>query len=130
MVTLSPAFLSGQTMGDVNPLSQNLSQLPPAFAGSVPAGKASSTVLELSLHDALDLSLKQNLGLIEGTQDIRSAQAARLRALSKLLPDINARIAESVQQNNLAAFGLPPFPGVPQIVGPFSLSALRSPNRC
>src|SRR5438034_361942 len=57
MVTLSPAFLSGQTMGDVNPLSQNLSQLPPAFAGSVPAGKASSTVLELSLHDALDLSL-------------------------------------------------------------------------
>jgi len=126
MVTLSPAFLSGQTMGDVNPLSQNLSQLPPAFAGSVPAGKASSTVLELSLHDALDLSLKQNLGLIEGTQDIRSAQAARLRALSKLLPDINARIAESVQQNNLAAFGLPPFPGVPQIVGPFSLSDARA----
>ena len=113
-------------MGDVNPLSQNLSQLPPAFAGSVPAGKASSTVLELSLHDALDLSLKQNLGLIEGTQDIRSAQAARLRALSKLLPDINARIAESVQQNNLAAFGLPPFPGVPQIVGPFSLSDARA----
>ena len=126
MVTLSPAFLSGQTMGDVNPLSQNLSQLPPAFAGSVPAGKASSTVLELSLHDALDLSLKQNLGLIEGTQDIRSAQAARLRTLSKLLPDINARIAESVQQNNLAAFGLPPFPGVPQIVGPFSLSDARA----
>ena len=61
MVTLSPAFLSGQTMDDVNPLSQNLSQLPPAFAGSVPAGKASGTVLELSLHDALDLSLKQNL---------------------------------------------------------------------
>ena len=126
MVTLSPAFFSGQTTGDINPLSQNLSQLPPAFAGSVPAGKASGTVLELSLHDALDLSLKQNLGLIEGTQDIRSAQAARLRALSKLLPDINARIAESVQQNNLAAFGLPPFPGVPQIVGPFSLSDARA----
>lgn len=123
---LLTSALVAQIPATVNPLSQNLSQLPPAFTGSVPAGKASSTAVELTLHDALDLGLRQNLGLLEGTQDIRGAQAARLKALSKLLPDINARIAESVQQNNLAALGLPPFPGVPQIVGPFSVSDARA----
>jgi outer membrane protein TolC len=125
MVLLGSTLLLGQST-DLGALSQSLSQLPPSFSGSVPSGQATSTAVELSLRDALELGLKQNLGLIEGTQDIRNAQAARLRALSKLLPDINASVTESVQQNNLAAFGLPPIPGVPTIVGPFSLSDARA----
>ena len=123
---LGAALASAQTPAEVNPLGQELNRLPPAFTGSVPAGKASGTTIELTLRDALDLSLKQNLGLIEDTQDIAGARAARVEALSKLLPNINGHITESVQQVNLAAFGLPRLPGVPQIVGPFSLSDARA----
>ena len=124
MVLLPPACVWGQTTTDS--LRSVTAQIPPVYTGSVPGGKATDTVVELPLRDAIDLGLKQNLGLVEGTQDIRTAQAARLRALSKLLPDVTARISESVQQNNLAAFGLPPIPGVPAIVGPFSLSDARA----
>ncbi len=124
MVVLPTACAWGQTTTDS--LRSVTGQIPPIYTGSVPSGKATDTVLALPLRDAIDLGLKQNLGLIEGTQDIRSARAARLRALSKLLPDVTARISESVQQNNLAAFGLPPIPGVPTIVGPFSLSDARA----
>lgn len=125
-IALGPACLVAQTAADISAINQSISQLPPSFTGSVPSGQATNTAIELPLRDALELGLKQNLGLIEGTQDIRSAQAARLQALSKLLPNINGSITESVQQVNLAAFGLPPLPGVPQIVGPFSLSDARA----
>ena len=107
-----PATASGITTGN--------------FTGSVAAGQASSTVLPLTLKDALDRGLRQNLGLVLAGVDVRSARAARLKALSKLLPNVSAKLTESVQQNNLAAFGLPAFPGTPQIVGPFSLSDARA----
>jgi outer membrane protein TolC len=123
---LGTTLLPAQTAIDINALSHSLSQLPPAFTGSVPRGKASGTTIALTLRDALDLGLEQNLGLIEGSEDIRGARAARLRALSKLLPDVNGRVTESVQQVNLAALGLPRIPGIPQIVGPFSFSDARA----
>jgi len=107
-----PATASGITTGN--------------FTGSVAAGQASSTVFPLTLKDALDRGLRQNLGLVLAGVDVRSARAARLKALSKLLPNVSAKLTESVQQNNLAAFGLPAFPGTPQIVGPFSLSDARA----
>jgi outer membrane protein TolC len=123
---VATTWLPAQTAIDLNAVSHALSQLPPAFTGSVPAGKASGTTIDLSLRAALDLGLKQNLGLVEGSEDIRGAQAARLRALSKLLPDINGRVEESVQQINLAALGLPRNSLFPQIVGPFSFSDARA----
>ncbi|MGH9665454.1 MAG: TolC family protein, partial [Bryobacteraceae bacterium] len=54
------------------------------------------------------------------------AEAARLRSLASLLPNINASVSETSQQVNLAAFGFSGLPGVPQIVGPFGITDART----
>src|SRR5579871_75786 len=64
------------------------------FAGSVPQGKATPDVLELSVQDALDRGLKYNLGLYLSDRAIEQARAARLKALSDLLPNFNAAVTE------------------------------------
>ncbi len=88
------------------------------FLGSAPTGKATGTVLPLSLQEALQRGLKYNLGLIESEQGSRASRAARLRSLSSLLPNVTARVGDTVQQLDLAAQGIR-FPGVPRVVGPF-----------
>src|SRR5207253_5282901 len=99
------------------------------FQGSVPTGEASKTALPLSLKEAIDRSLKYNLGVIEGDQDARAARAARLRSLNALLPNITARISSTIEQVNLKAFGFNfSFPGVsiPTLVGPFTVADARA----
>src|SRR5579859_4785208 len=71
MVLLPPACVRGQTTTDS--LRSVTAQIPPIYTGSVPSGKATNTVVELPLRDAIDLGLKQNLGLIEGTQKDRKS---------------------------------------------------------
>ncbi len=95
------------------------------FLGSVPAGKATGGVLPLSIKDALDRALKYNLGLIESSQASRTARAERFRALSTLLPNVNAKLDANVQQVNLKTFGIK-FPGIPTIVGPFGYGDARA----
>jgi hypothetical protein len=68
------------------------------FAGSITSGPATPGVLSLSLTDAIARGLKFNLGLILGEQETQVARAARLRALSALLPNLNAAISETSQQ--------------------------------
>jgi len=69
--------------------------------------------------------MKTNLGALVANQDVRSAEAARKLALSRLLPNVTGSVSEESQQINLAAFGLS-LPGFPKIVGPFGLSAARA----
>ena len=59
------------------------------FAGSVPA-KLVPGVMQLSLQDAIDRGLKQNLGLLLSNADIRSARGQRWEQLSALLPHVTA----------------------------------------
>lgn len=108
-------------------------QLPPAltgssaqnpFLGSTPQ-KAIPGVLTLSLQDAIQRGLRYNLGLMLSNQGQRQALGARLAARSRLLPDVTARASYMAEQVNLATFGLPPFPGVPPIVGPFEVFDAR-----
>lgn len=97
------------------------------LSGSVPSQDAVAGVLSLSLQEAIQRGLKQNLGLILGDQNTRLARAEQSRRRSELLPDLTGRIAETVQQVNLAAFGLKiPFPGVSNIVGPFNIFDARA----
>src|SRR5207237_4477964 len=67
-----------------------------------------------------------NLGGILSEQETRVASAARVRALSELLPKMNAGVTETVQQINLAAFGFSGFPGVGSVVGPFNVFDVRA----
>ncbi|HYK87845.1 MAG TPA: TolC family protein [Acidobacteriota bacterium] len=95
------------------------------FYGGVPAGKASAEVLQLSLADALQRALRSNLALLLSQQDVRLAQGARRRAFADLLPNFTAATSETEQQINLAALGFSGFPGIPQIIGPFSVFDTR-----
>jgi len=99
------------------------------FLGGTPAGQSTDKVMDLSLADALDRGLKYNLGLLLSEQGSERVRAARVRALSDLLPNLNGHVAESVQQVNLLATGVPAsfFPrGVSPIAGPFDVFDLRA----
>jgi outer membrane protein TolC len=98
-----------------------------SFASSVP-GKLVPGVLPLSLRDAIDRGLKQNLGLLLSNADIRSARGERWQQLSALLPHATATpyIAES--KTNLAQLGLTSLNGIviPPSLGPFSYFDARA----
>jgi len=92
------------------------------FAGSVPA-KPVPGVLPLSLRDAIDRGLKQNLGALLSNADIRSARGQRWEQLSALLPHLTATPYAAVSQINLKELGISlNIPGVnlPSAVGLFS----------
>ena len=90
------------------------------FAGSLPQGKATGGTIDLTIDQALDMGLKYNLGLYLSDRLTDQARAARLKALSELLPNVNGAITEQVEKINLKAFGFT-FPGFPTSVGPFGL---------
>jgi outer membrane protein TolC len=95
------------------------------LGGSVANGTVSAQPLPLSLANAIDRALRYNLAVLSGTQDQRLAAASHLRALYDLYPKVNAEIAVSQEQINLAAFGFTSFPGVQSIIGPFGLFDAR-----
>lgn len=91
------------------------------FASSVPA-KPVPGVLPLSLRDAIDRGLKQNLGALLSNADIRSARGQRWEQLSALLPHVTAAPAVVASEINLAQLGITSLGGakIPSSVGPFS----------
>jgi outer membrane protein TolC len=75
------------------------------FAGSVPA-KPVPGVMPISLRDAIDRGLKQNLGLLLSNADIRAARGQRWQQLSALLPHVTAAPYVDVSQINLRELGI------------------------
>src|SRR5215467_3071287 len=82
-------------------------------------------VIKLSVLDAIDRGLKHNLGLLLSQQQASSARAQHWRSLSELLPNIAITSSESIQQINLAAFGIPFTVNGSTIVGPFAIFDVR-----
>src|SRR5258707_8739362 len=99
--------------------------LPPSqesFSGSGTVDKLVPGVLPLSLLDAIDRGLKHNLGLLLSQQQTALARAQYRRQLSALLPNISGDVNESLNQINLAAFGIPLPAGLKSpVVGPFGI---------
>jgi outer membrane protein TolC/anti-anti-sigma regulatory factor len=94
-------------------------------SGSVPSGPATDQVVQLTLRDAIKMALRYNLGAIESGQNAQIARGQRLLALSNLLPQVSAGASETVEQVNLATFGLSGLKtGIPTVVGPFSYSSV------
>ena len=75
------------------------------FSGSVPA-KVVPGVLPLSLRDAIDRGLKQNLGALLSNADIRSARGQRWEQLSALLPHVTAAPYADLSEINLRELGI------------------------
>jgi outer membrane protein TolC len=110
-----PSQISGQSTG---PTAQS-------FQGSVTAGQATGQAIDLSLDDAIQRGLKNNLGVILSGTQTASARAQRLSQLQSLLPDVEFNAHEAVSQVDLAAEGLR-IPGFPTIIGPFGYTDLRA----
>ena len=98
-----------------------------SFASSVPA-KLVPGVMPLSLRDAIDRGLQQNLGILLSHADIRSAQGQRWEQLSALLPHVTATPYVAESKINLAELGFSSIPGfnIPPSVGPFSYFDARA----
>ena len=109
------------------------SQLAPAatpFLGGVPTGTATREVVTITVFDAIVRALQHNLGVLLAEDGVGRARGVRWKMLSELLPNVNGHISETRQKINLQAFGFgsvggPSFPGVPNIVGPFSVFDAR-----
>jgi len=101
-------------------------QIPREFTGSATQEKATAEDIPLTMADAIDRSLKYNLGVLLTNQDIRAARGQRLQELSSLLPQATGEVSERIQKINLAAFGFTPPPGSPSVVGPFSIFDART----
>src|SRR5215471_2170290 len=92
------------------------------FNGSGVVDKPVPGVVSLSLLDALDRGLRHNLGLLLSQQQTERARAQYRRQLSALLPNVSGNTSESVNQINLAAFGIPLPQGLTSpVIGPFAI---------
>src|ERR1041385_6709130 len=99
--------------------------LPPAleqFSGSGTVDKLVPGTIQLGLLDAIDRGLKHNLGLLLSQQQTELARAQYRRQLSALLPNVTGDVNESLNQINLAAFGIPLPAGLKSpVIGPFGI---------
>jgi outer membrane protein TolC len=82
-------------------------------------------MIEFSLSDAISRGLQANLGILVRDSGSATARAARLKALSALLPSVTGSLSESAQQTNLQALGVN-IPHAPKIVGPFGYTDARA----
>jgi len=111
MVPLIPAGLAAQS---TNP-----------FQGSVVAGEVSAQPVNLTLDDAIQRGLRNNLGVILSGTQTAAARGQRLSQLQTLLPSVDASLKESVMESDLPAQGLR-IKGFPTIIGPFGFTDLRA----
>ncbi len=98
------------------------------FAGSVPT-KPTPGTLSLSLQDAIERGLRQNLGLLLSRADIRASRGQRWEELSSLLPHVTADSYVAASKINIEEAGLSGLAKLFHIspsVGPFSYMDARA----
>jgi outer membrane protein TolC len=78
------------------------------YFGSVTAQPATEETLKLSLDDAVQRGLKNNLGLKEAESGEKSIHGQRDEALQQFLPNITVTAATGIYQHNLEAQGFGP----------------------
>ncbi|MGA9882664.1 MAG: TolC family protein [Candidatus Acidiferrales bacterium] len=75
--------------------------------------------MRISLQDAIQRGLRNNLGLLLAGQDLRAARGQRWQQLSRLLPNLNTSTYIDDSKVDVAEYGFSGFPGIPSVVGPF-----------
>src|SRR5208282_684307 len=106
-------------------LGQSSGPTAQSYQGSVASGEVSAQAIDLSLDEAIQRGLKNNLGVILNGTQVAGARGQRLSELQGLLPEVDFKAQESVNQVDLAAEGLR-IPGFPTIIGPFGYTDLRA----
>jgi outer membrane protein TolC len=128
-LSLTPAWTQNQPgLSSLPSAEQVIQRSQDPYSGSIPQGKATPEIIELTIEDALDRGLKYNLGLYLSERATDQSRAAHLQALSKLMPVINGSFGEEVEKLNLKALGLNGslIPGIPTSVGPFGITELQA----
>jgi outer membrane protein TolC len=92
---------------------------------SVPSGPATNQVLQLTLREAVNMAIRYNLGAIESGENMRIVRGERLRALSRLMPQLSVGVSEDVDQLSAATFGFKSAL-IPSVIGPFSYSTTQA----
>ncbi len=121
---LAAGGLDGQQISGIAP-SSAAGPTAQSFQGSVTAGQATGQALDLTLDDAIQRGLKNNLGVILSATQTASARGQRLSQLQTLLPSVDFTAKDTVMQTDLAAEGLR-IPGFPTIIGPFGFQDFRA----
>ena len=112
-VTGTPRTAVQARQSNVQTLSQN------PYLGGVPGGTVGAAPVALSLEDAVNRGLKQNLGGVLAKDAVTDARGQQWQALSELLPNVVTDTGFGVHQIALKAqIGLS-IPGVPRVIGPF-----------
>jgi outer membrane protein TolC len=118
---------SGGATQPASPLAQN------PYQGSVPTGKATNEVLQISFKDAIERGLKYNLGALLSSHDITAARGNLWQQLSNLLPNLTTDTTETVSKVNLTQSGFTKihapgfsFGSLNPIVGPFGYFDTRA----
>src|SRR5258708_311357 len=97
------------------------------FLNSVPEGKATTGVVQLSFKEAIDRALRNNLGLLLASDSSLAARGAKWQELSHLLPNVSTAATQSATQIDLAALGFRfNFPGISSVVGPIGTFDARA----
>src|SRR5579871_362673 len=73
-------------------IPQTSTQFP--VLGSVPTGSATGQAIPLSINDAVDRALKQNLGLLLSNDSVNSSKGQVWEQRSRLLPNISGGVTE------------------------------------
>ena len=115
----SPTMMQVPTPTSISPFGM--------FSGSGKVDKLVPGVVDITILDAIDRGLKHNLGLLLSQEQSAGARAQYRRNLSNLLPNVAGRVGDSIQQINLAAFGIPLPAGLTSpVVGPFNVFDTRA----
>jgi len=144
ILLLFPAILSSQNMNsNSNSPSPPPAQIPfpqvpgqvqtsaqnPVF-GSVPDAKPIPGVLQLTLSDAIERALRQNLASLLSQYNTIEARGEKWQQLSDLLPNVSGDVQEVREKVSLQALGFSSslFPGatLPKVIGPFSYFDARA----
>ena len=120
LLGLAPWYATAQA-----PNAQASAPTASSFQGSVTSGMASSQSINLSLDDAIQRGLRNNLSVILSGTQTSTVRGQRLSQLQTLLPSVDFKAQEAVMQTDLAAQGLR-IPGFPTIIGPFGYMDLRA----
>jgi outer membrane protein TolC len=127
---LPTAIQAQQTLSQPGPAINQTSStqqggIDQSFRGSLIDGKATDGVISLTLDDAIQRGLRTNLGLILQSSTTLGQNGQKLIALQDLLPKVTGSASYTVQQLDLAAYGLS-FPGISPIIGPFQVFDFRA----
>jgi outer membrane protein TolC len=130
---LALLIAAGAALGQTEPPPSTPGQAIPGTSGVSPYGGSVPSqlvpgVLPLSLREAIERGLKQNLGALLSSADIRAARGQRWEQLSALLPHVTAAPYIDESKVNLAELGFTNFGPIalPSSIGPFSYFDARA----